>query len=515
MNPDTTKVWNEASSRASAAAHTQRRRVTINPVTRLEGHGKIDIFLDDQGDVERAYLQIPELRGFEVFSRGRPAEEMPQITSRICGVCPTAHHMAATKALDDLYQVEPPPAARKIRELVYNTFMMEDHALHVYLLGGPDFIVGPQAPPEKRNVVGVIEKVGVEVGRRVISMRRRLRELIAYFGGKVIHPVLGLPGGVSKGLQPEDLPPFQELAKDTLDFALFTLQVFRDIVLKNPDYVKLITSDAYTHRTYYMGLVDAQNRVNFYDGLVRVVDANGKEYAKFPARQYRDFVAEHVEPWSYVKFCFLKPLGWHGFEEGPQSSVYAVAPLARLNVADGMATPQAQKACEEFFNTLGGKPVHHTLANHWARVVEMIYAAERIVELIHDPEITSTDLRVIPSVKPSVGVGVVEAPRGTLYHHYETDGQGLITRANLIVATQNNAARIAMSVEKAAKGLIKKGNVSEGLLNMVEMAFRAYDPCFGCATHSLPGHLPLCVSIYDRQRNLLRQLVQPASVKLG
>jgi F420-non-reducing hydrogenase large subunit len=512
MNPDTTTVWNEANARAIAAAQAERRRVTIDPITRLEGHGKIDIFLDDQGDVEQAYLQIPELRGFEVFSIGRPAEEMPQITSRICGVCPTAHHMAATKALDDLYQVEPPPAARKIRELVYNAFMMEDHALHVYLLGGPDFIVGPQAPPEQRNVAGVIAKVGVETGKKVISMRRRLRELIAYFGGKVIHPVFGLPGGVSKGLKPEDLPPFKELAKDTLDFALFTLQVFKDIVLKNPDYVKLITSDPYTHRTYYMGLVDARNRVNFYDGLVRVVDPNGKEYAKFPARQYRDFVAEHVEPWSYVKFCFLKPLGWHGFEEGPQSSVYAVAPLARLNVGDGMATPQAQKAGDEFFNTLGGKPVHHTLANHWARVVEMISAAERIVELINDPEITGTNLRVIPSAKPGVGVGVVEAPRGTLYHHFETDSQGLITKANLIVATQNNAARIAMSVEKAAKGLIKKGNVSEGLLNMVEMAFRAYDPCFGCATHSLPGHLPLCVSIYNRERTLLRQLVQPASL---
>ena len=258
-------------------------------------------------------------------------------------------------------------------------------------------------------------------------MRRRVRELIAYFGGKVIHPVLGLPGGVSKGLKPEDLPQFKELAKDALDFALFTLQVFKDIVLKNPDYVKLITADTYTHRTYYMGLVDAQNKVNFYDGLIRVVDSTGKEYAKFPAQQYRDFVAEHVEPWSYVKFCFLKPLGWHGFEEGPQSSIYAVAPLARLNAADGMATPQAQKAYEEFFNTLGGKPVHHTLANHWARVVEMIQAAERMVELINDPEITSTNIRVIPTAKPSVGIGVVEAPRGTLFHHYETDENGLIT----------------------------------------------------------------------------------------
>jgi F420-non-reducing hydrogenase large subunit len=505
MNPAAQQVWNEAHDRARAAAAEARRRVTIDPITRLEGHGKIDVFLDEAGDVERAYLQIPELRGFEVFSVGRPAEDMPQITSRICGVCPTAHHMAATKALDDLYKVEPPAAARKIRELVYNAFMVEDHALHVYLLGGPDFIVGPDAPASQRNVVGVIQKVGVEVGKKVIAMRRRLRELIAYFGGKVIHPVLGLPGGVSKPLRPDDLPQFKELARDTLDFAQFTLQVFKDIVLKNPDYVKLITSDTFTHRTYYMGLVDAQNRVNFYDGQIRVVDPNGREYAKFPAQRYREFVAEHVEPWSYVKFCYLKSLGWHGFEEGPHSGIYAVAPLARLNAADGMATPLAQRACEEFFATLGGKPVHHTLATHWARVVEILQAAERIVELVNDPEITSPDIRTIPAAQPRVGIGVVEAPRGTLFHHYETDENGLIRMANLIVATQNNAARIAMSVEKAARGLIRKGQVNDALLNRVEMAFRAYDPCFGCATHAA-GRIPLVIRLRDKHGRVLREI---------
>ncbi|HTL57254.1 MAG TPA: Ni/Fe hydrogenase subunit alpha [Candidatus Limnocylindrales bacterium] len=507
MNTAAQQVWNEGNRNANARA-LQRRRFTIDPITRLEGHGKIEIFLDDQGDVEHAYLQIPELRGFEVFSRGRPAEDMPQITSRICGVCPTAHHMAATKALDDLFQVEPPPAARKIRELVYNAFMIEDHALHVYLLGGPDFIVGPDAPKEQRNVVGVVQKVGIEVGKKVISMRRRLRELIAYFGGKVIHPVLGLPGGVSKGLKVEDLPQFQVLAKDAFEFALFTLQVFKDIVLRNAHYVNLIRSEAFTHRTYYLGLVDGDNKVNFYDGLLRVVDFEGKEYAKFAARQYADFIAEHVETWSYVKFCYLKPLGWHGFEESATGSIYAVAPLARLNVAEGMATPNAQKAYEEFFSILGAKPVHHTLANHWARIVEMIYAAERMLELVNDPEITHRKIREIPKAKPRSGIGVVEAPRGTLFHHFETDDQGLITKANLIVATQNNAARIAMSVDKAARGLIKKGQINEGLLNMVEMAFRAYDPCFGCATHALPGHVPLQVNIYDRKRRLLRQLIQ-------
>lgn len=483
------------------------RRLTIDPVTRLEGHAKIEIFLDEQGEVERAYLQVPELRGFEVFSRGRPAEEMPQITSRICGVCPTAHHMAATKALDALYQVEPPPTAVLIRQLVYHAFMLEDHALHVYLLGGPDFIVGPEAPKEQRNLVGVVQKVGVEVAKQVISMRRRLRELIAYFGGKVIHPVLGLPGGVSKGLKPDDLAQFQQLGKDAVEFALFTLQVFKDTVLRNAHYVNLLRSDTYTHRTYYMGLVDAQNKVEFYDGLLRVVDPEGKEYAKFAAREYREFIAEHVEPWSYMKFCFLKPLGWQGFQDGPQSGVFAVAPLARLNAADGMKTPHAQKAYEEFFEVLGGRPVHHTLANHWARVVEMLYAAERLQEILHDPVLLGKELRNLPTHKPVQGVGIVEAPRGTLLHDYETDEQGLITRANLLVATQNNAARIALSVDKAARGLIHKGEVNDGLLNMVEMAFRAYDPCFGCATHALSGRVPLVVNLYRPNRTLLTQLV--------
>lgn len=483
-----------------------KQQILIDPITRLEGHGKIDIFLDDAGEVERAYFQIPELRGFEVFSLGRPAEDMPQITSRICGVCPTAHHMAATKALDDLYHVDPPPAAKKIRELLYNTFMLEDHALHVYVLGGPDFIVGPDADPALRNVLGVIQTVGLDVGKRVISTRRRLRDLITYLGGKVIHPVFGLPGGVAKGIAPDDLPAFKELAKDGLDFALFTLQVFKDIVLKNPKYVSMITSDAYTHRTYYMGQVDDKNQSNFYDGKLRVVDPNGKEVYKFAAQKYLDYVAEHTEPWSYIKFCYLKPLGWKGFTEGADSGVYAVAPLARLNVSDGMATPEAQKAYEELFATLGGKPVHHTLANHWARVVEMIQAAERMNELINDPEITSRDLRVIPTQTPTVGIGVVEAPRGTLFHHYETDERGLIRKANLIVATQNNAARIAMSVERAAKGLIHKGEVSEGLLNQVEMAFRAYDPCFGCATHSMPGQMPIEVALRDQNGEVIRLL---------
>jgi F420-non-reducing hydrogenase large subunit len=484
------------------------RQVTIDPITRLEGHGKINIWLDEQGNVDHAYFQVPELRGFEKFAEGRRAEDMPQITSRICGVCPTAHHMASTKALDDLFKVEPPSAAKKIRELVYSAFFVEDHALHFYFLGGPDFVVGPTAPKAQRNILGVLGKVGLDVGKEVIGLRRQIRELIAIAGGKVIHPVLGLPGGVSKTLSSEDQQKFIAGAAHAVEFAKFSLQIFNDIVLKNPQYVEWILSDAYTHKTYYMGMVDEDNRVNFYDGLLRVVGPDGKESLKFKAQDYLKHVAEHVEPWSYIKFCYLKDVGWSGFTEGVQSGVYCVAPLARLNAAEGMATPLAQEAYEQYFDTLGGRPVHHTLANHWARLIELMYAAERLNELANDPEIIEHNVRNIPQKTPDEGFGVVEAPRGTLFHHYRTDSRGIITQANLIVATQNNAARIAMSVEKAARSLIKNGLVDDGILNMVEMAFRAYDPCHGCATHALPGQMPIKLVIYDSGGTILKEIAR-------
>lgn len=497
---DETTTLQEAWAHGSAKANAEyvHRRITIDPITRLEGHGKIDIFLDDEGDVDRAYFQVPELRGFEQFAVGRPAEDMPQITSRICGVCPTAHHMAGTKALDALYRVQPPPAARAIRELIYSAFMAEDHALHFYFLGGPDFVVGPEAPAAERNVLGVIAKVGEEVGKRVIGARRRLREIITLAGGKVIHPVFGLPGGVSRRIKPEEQEQFRAVADDAVDFARFTLDLFHEVVLANPEYVELITSEAFTHRTHSMGLVDPAGKVNFYDGAVRVVGPDGSETVTFDAADYATHIAEHVEPWTYVKFPYLRSFGWQGFRDGPESGIYSVAPLARLNAADGMATPLAQQAYEEYRATLGdGGPVHHTLANHWARVIELLYACERLAELAGDPVLVDPEVRVLPTEVPEEGIGVVEAPRGTLFHQYRTDERGVITEANLIVATQNNAGRIAMSVDKAAKGLISRGVVSEGILNKVEMAFRAYDPCHACATHALPGSMPLLVTVRD------------------
>lgn len=482
------------------------RKITIDPITRLEGHGKIEIFLDDEGNCDKACLQIPELRGFEKFSEGRPAEEMPRITTMICGVCPTAHHMAATKALDDLFKVEPTSAAKKIRELMYNAFQAEDHILHFFFLGGPDFVVGPQAPAAERNVLGVIAKAGLETGRKVIEVRKRLRGVLRIIGGKPVMPTCGLPGGVSKQITEEERETIIDAAEYAVDFSQFALKLFNDIVLNNKDYVDLITGDIYQHRTYYMGLVDGNNKVNFYDGVIRVVDPDGKEFAKFRVQEYLDHIREHVEPWTYVRFSYLKKVGWKGFVDGEESGVFRVAPLARLNVSDGMATPLAQEAYEKMYEVLGGKPVHSTLAFHWARLVEALYASERVLELARDPELTSPDIVNLPTQTPKEGIGVVEAPRGTLIHHYQTDDRGILTKVNLIVATQNNSAAINMSVEKAAKSLIKKGNVPDGILNMIEMAFRAYDPCHACATHSLPGGMPLEVNVYNSKGDLVKKL---------
>ena len=481
------------------------KEVVIDPITRLEGHGKINIFLNDQGNVENAYLQIPELRGFERFSQGRRAEDMPQITSRICGVCPVAHHFASTKALDMAFNTEPPAAAKKLRELMYMGYFIYDHILHFYFLGGPDFVVGPDAPPGKRNVLGVIEKAGVDIGKEVIKHRAYGQKITAILGGKATHPVCGLPGGVSKGLNAEEVTDIEGMIDSCMEFAKFSLQLLEDVVLKNKDYVELITKGPYQQQTYNMGLVDSNDKANFYDGDIRVTDQKGEEYERFRVKDYTEHIIEHVEPWSYMKFPYLTSIGWKGLVDGPDSGIYRVGPLGRLNASDGMATPLAQKEYDRMFETLGGKAVGMTLSFHWARLIELLYATERAKELITDDEITSDKIRN-PVGEPGEGMGVVEAARGTLIHHYNVDENGLIEKANLIVATTNNAGAITMSVRDAARGLIKNGEINDGLLNKVEMAFRAYDPCFACATHAMPGTMPLIANIYDRNEKLLRSI---------
>jgi F420-non-reducing hydrogenase large subunit len=488
------------------------KKITIDPITRLEGHGKITIFLNEDGSVANTYLQIPELRGFEKFSEGRIAEDMPQITQRICGVCPEAHHMAATKALDELFHVEPTSTAKKLRELLYSAFFVTDHTTHFYILAAPDFVVGPDASPAERNILGVIGKVGLELGGAVINTRKQNHWIIQTVGGRPIHPCFGLPGGVSKAINEEERAKIEEIAKTSVEFAKLSLKVFDDVVLKNKAYLDMVLSDTFTQKSYNMGLVDKNNKVNFYDGKVRVVGPDGKELCKYAPREYLDHIAERVEPWTYLKFPYLKKVGWKGFVDGKDSGVYRATPLSRLNAADGMATPLAQEAYDKMYSTLGGKPANFTLATHWARLIELLYAAERLLELSRDPEITSPNIRNIPTAKPDEGIGIVEAPRGTLTHHYITDEKGVIKKCNLIVGTTNNYAALFMSVKKAAEDLIKPGvKITEGLLNRIEMAWRPYDPCMSCATHALPGQLPLEVTIYDAQGNEVKKLSQGIS----
>ncbi len=482
------------------------KEIIIDPITRLEGHGKITIFLNDEGNVENAYFQVPELRGFERFCEGRRAEDLPIITTRICGVCPVAHHMAGAKALDAAFNVEPTETAKKLRELMYCGYFIYDHILHFYFLGAPDFVVGPDAPAARRNILGVIEKVGLDIAKEVIKHRAYGQKITGILGGRPTHPVSAcIPGGIAKALSEEDRQEIEKMVRSCVEFAKFSLKLFDDVVLKNADYVNLITSDPYNLPTYYMGTVDKNNKMNFYDGKVRVVDSNGKEFVRFSPSEYLDIIEEHVEPWTYVKLPYLKKVGWKGFAAGPDSGIYRVGPLGRLNAADGMATPLAQSEYERMYKTLGGKPVHATLAFHWARLIELLYATERALELITDKGITKKDIKNKPG-KPGEGVGIVEAARGTLIHHYILDENALAKKVNLIVATTHNIPGIWMSIKNAAQGLIHNGKVSDGLLNMVEMAFRAYDPCLACATHFAMGEMPLEVNIYDSEKRLVKTL---------
>jgi len=484
-------------------------RLTIDPITRLEGHGKIEIFLDEQGDVERTYFQVPELRGFESFCVGRPVEEMPTLTNRICGVCPEAHHLAAAKAADAVYKVDPPRTAQLLRELLYCAFFVADHTTHFYALSGPDLIVGPDAPVAERNILGVLKLVGMDVGGRVIDARRGGHRVVEIIGGRQIHPCTAVPGGLTKGITEAERGEIEGIAGSMLDFAAFSLDLLGRLMAEHGT-IDLLLSDLFRHETYYSGLTDESGRVAFYDGRIRVVAPDGEPLGTYAPAEYRDWIAEHVEPWTYLKFPYLRRIGWRGFVDGKDSGVYCVGPLGRLNAATGMATPRAQAEYERYFATLAPpvdgrqQPVHERGASHWARLIEMLYAAERMVELVRDPEITSSDVRTLPTEPPTEGVGTVEAPRGTLTHHYWTDERGVVTAVNLIVGTTNNHAPIAMSIDRAARGLIRAGVVvDDGLLDRIEMAFRAYDPCFGCATHSLSGQMPLEVTIRNARGETL------------
>jgi F420-non-reducing hydrogenase large subunit len=344
----------------------------------------------------------------------------------------------------------------------------------------------------KRNVLGVIEAVGLETGKSVIRHRGYAVEIENIVGGKSTHPVFAIPGGVSRSMKDEEQQRIQELSGKLVEFCEFTLTVVDDVILSNKEYLDIILNqDLYYHNSYHLGMVDEQGKLAYYGGKLRVMDPEGSIFAEFEPDEYLDHVAEHPVPWSYLKFPFLKQVGWKGLEAGKDSGIYRVAPLSRMNVAEGFATPKAQAQYERFYETLGGKPVQNSLSFHWARAIEALYAAERLQELANDDDITSDDFRTLGGEITGEGVGVIEAPRGTLFHHYKTDEAGLITDLNLIVASAQNYAAMNIDVRNVAKGLIKKGQVSNGILNMVEMAFRSYDPCFSCATHAAIGQMPI------------------------
>jgi len=484
------------------------RRITIDPITRLEGHGKIEVFLDAEGNAESAFLQVPELRGFERFCVGRPAEEMPQLTAHVCGVCPAAHHIAAARALDAMYGVVPPAAARRVQALYYDLFIFEDHLLHYWYMGGPDFYAGSSAPAPMRSVIGVLAKVGADLGRRILTVRKEARDLMAAIAGRTIHPVFALPGGISRPLDADTVRRAREVAPRLVRFAADTLESFRAAVLGSGEFGEALSSEIYRVRCHSMGMVDVAERLTFLDGQLRVVDPQGGELARFEPKDWLLHLAERVEPWTYAKLTFLRAKGWTGFTEGAESGLYRVGPLARLNVARAMATPLAEAERQRLFDALGW-PAHQTLAFHWARLVEALQAAEEIEALAADPDLGAEEVRTVPAplAGPTEGVGVVEAPRGTLIHHYSADAGGLLTAANLVVASQHNAAPVQISVRKAARGLIRNGKVDPALLNQLEMAFRAYDPCNACASHALPGELPLVVTIRG-QDGAVREVIR-------
>ena len=482
----------------------ERRVITIEPATRLEGEGKINIVLDEEGEVKDAYFQVMDYRAFESLLVGRQAEEVPRIANRVCGVCSWAHHMAAVKALDQLFGREPPQSARKLRELSYCAHVIHSHLIHFFLFASPDFFLSPDEEPSVRNFLGLLKKQP-DLTKRALKWHSEAEEIQEMIAGKAVHPPFAIPGGVSKPLDQEERQEIGEKAKGILGFSEDALSFFLDGVVKNEKYADLFLGDLYRLETYYMGLVDESNRINLYDGDLRVLDPKGREEAKFDPSDYLDHIAERVEAWTYTKFPYLRGVGWAGLRDGSESGVFRVNSLPRLNVSEGMPTPRAHEAYEEFVDALG-QPAHATLGAHWARLIEVIYLTERMLELLEDPDIANEDVMNYKGEYRGEGVGVVEAPRGTLIHHYEADEDGLITDCNLIVPTTMNNAAICMEIKNSAGRLIRAGHVPQGVLNRVEMALRAYDPCLSCSSHSLPGEMPLEVTITAEDGDVLRRL---------
>ncbi|HMD85102.1 MAG TPA: Ni/Fe hydrogenase subunit alpha [Terriglobia bacterium] len=473
------------------------KTLVIQPVTRIEGHAKVTIQLDDAGNVDTARVNVIELRGFERFCLGRAVEDMPRITPRICGVCPWSHHLAAAKACDAVFGVVPPPAGAKLRELCNSIAYMEEHILHFYFLAGADFLLGPNADYSVRNVIGILQ-AAPDVARRVVKVRHMCAHMLEIIAGKAIHPQAAVPGGFSKPLATGDRDDLAKMAEEALELAKFSIAFAKENIF--PKYLDVVKSLGVI-TTGFLGTVNDKGALNLYDGKLRLMKPDGS-FEDFPYDRYTDFIAEHIEPWTYLKFPYAKNWGSFSMDEGKTAAIYRTNTLARINVCDHIDTPLAQAELEEFRQKFG-RPAQLTLLYHWARLIELLYNAENAVRLLADPEITSTNTRVKVTPRAARGVGCTEAPRGTLIHDYETDADGMLTNVNLIVGTTHNNAPINMSVTQAAKGLIRGGNYDQGILNTVEMSIRAYDPCFSCATHRLDGKLWVKVDIKGANGKLL------------
>ena len=486
------------------------KTIMIDPVTRIEGHAKITLHLDDDGQVEEARFHVTEFRGFEKFCEGRSFWEMPGITARVCGICPVSHLMASSKAGDAILGVNIPPTAAKLRRLMNWAQLVQSHALSFFHLSGPDLLLGMDSDPAKRNVMGLIDKFP-DVARNGIRLRRFGQKVIEMLGGRSVHPAWTVAGGVRDPLSDENRSKIRRMLPEALDITGLALDLLKDAFDDFRDEEAMYGN----FPSLYMGLVTPEGGLEHYDGLLRVVDSDGNvlEPGLAPAR-YREILGEAVEPWSYLKFPYYKPAarraanGGSSAQDHYAAGMYRVGPLARVNVCDFAGTPRADAELREFRRLAPrGRPVANSFHYHYARLIEILYALERIAETVDDPAITDKRIRAHAEVNNLVGVGVSEAPRGTLFHEYHVNGDGILQQVNLIIATGQNNLAMNRTVKQIAQYHITGGKVSEGMLNRIEHGIRLYDPCLSCSTHAV-GQMPMVVEVYAASGEMMERVVR-------
>ncbi len=478
-------------------AETQLKRIAIDPVTRVEGHGKVTLLLDDDNQVQQARLHIVEFRGFERFIQGRLFWELPVAVQRLCGICPVSHHLCAAKATDRLVGGENlTPVAEKMRRLMHYGQFYQSHSLHFFHLCSPDLLFGFDADPAIRNVVGVAMK-HPELARQAVLMRKYGQEIIKATAGKKIHGTGAIPGGINKNLSIEERDVLLAEIDQQLEWAQGAVKITRDYTLENLEMVSTFGSFDSNH----LSIVREDGALEIYDGGLRAIDSEGETIFDHVDNQlYLDYIAEEVRGWSYMKFPFIKAIG-------PEEGWYRVGPLARINTCDFIDTPLAEAARQEFAALTDGKPNNITLAYHWARMIEVLWSGEKIRELLNDPDLQGTDLTVKGEPRREA-VAILEAPRGTLFHHYRIDENDQVSMANLIVSTTNNNEPMNRAVQRVAADYISgEPEITEGMLNRIEVAIRAYDPCLSCATHAL-GQMPLIVDLVDSDGELVDRRIK-------